>query len=95
MYEIFVCEQAVLFAERWKNSDKLKRWRCLNYEHQLHFMPELEEAGHSNNSFGAAYLLALLYLDSPEKVPELWGALAPLVGSDAYLPAEERQAITC
>jgi hypothetical protein len=40
--------------------------------------------GHSGNTHGASYSLARLYLVAPERVPDQYGALAPLVGSEAY-----------
>lgn len=91
-YEIFVCEQAVLFAERLKTVRKLILWSKLSYEHQVQFLPQLKDAGHSGNTFGAACCLARLYLETPEMVTQMPGALSPLVGSDAYLPLEERMA---
>lgn len=89
-YEIFVCEQAVLFAERLETVPELIKWADLRYEEQAKLIPELEAAGHSGNTFGMACFLAKLYLESPEKILEVTGALAPLVGSNAYLPLEER-----
>jgi hypothetical protein len=40
--------------------------------------------GHSGNTHGAAVSLARLYIESPEWVAKLHGALSPLVGSKAY-----------
>lgn len=40
--------------------------------------------GHSGNTAGAAFMLARLYLESPEYVQRMHGALSPLVGSKAY-----------
>lgn len=91
-YEIFVCEQATLFAERLKTIPKLIEWADLDYERQLELIPELKEAGHSGNTFGAACFFARLYLEQPEALLKVTGALAPLVGSNAYLPLEERVA---
>lgn len=89
-YEIFVCEQAVLFAERLKTVKKLILWSKLSWEHQVQFIPQLEEAGYSGKAFGAACLLARAYLEKPDMITEICGALAPLVDSDAYLPLDER-----
>lgn len=89
-YEVFVCEQAVQLAERLKTTRKLRIWSRLNYQHQMEFIPELNEAGHTGNSLGAACCLARLYLENPILVPKMHGALAPLVGSNAYLPPEEQ-----
>lgn len=92
-YEIFVCEQAVLFAERLKTVDELSQWSALDYDQQARRIPELEDAGHSGNSFGAACCLARAYLENPDLITKMPGALAPLVGSDAYLPPEERSGV--
>lgn len=86
-YEIFVCEQATLFAERLKTVQELVKWKSLDYESQVKIIPELEEAGHSGNTFGAACVFARLYLEQPEALLKAPGALAPLVGSNAYLSA--------
>lgn len=40
--------------------------------------------GHSGNTAGAALMLARLYIESPEYVARLHGALSPLVGSADY-----------
>lgn len=40
--------------------------------------------GHSGNTAGAATYLARLYIESPEYVAKVHGALSPLVGSEAY-----------
>ena len=40
--------------------------------------------GHSGNTFGCAVMLAILYVTSPEYIIKAHGALAPLVGCEAY-----------
>lgn len=91
-YEIFVAEQAVMLAGRWKTPEKLQRWSQLNYNHKIKLVPELEEAGHSGNSFYFSTVLAWVYLSEPNRLLDLPGALSPLVGSNAYFPPEERKA---
>lgn len=91
-YEIFVAEQAVMLAGRWKTPEKLQRWSQLNYNHKVKLVPELEEAGHSGNSFYFSTVLAWVYLSEPNRLLDLPGALSPLVGSNAYFPPEERKA---
>lgn len=53
----------------------------LSYEEQREVVPNLND-GHSGNTFGCACALAFAYLDCPENVPKMHGALSPLVGSD-------------
>lgn len=90
-YELFVCQEAVAIATRLKTERKLLIWYRLSYTHQRQFMPELSDS-HSGNSFGMSVVLARAYLTNPELVPKIYGALAPLVGSDAYLSPEEHSA---
>ena len=90
-YEIFVCEQAVLFAEKLQTIDELIRWSELDFGQRREVVPEISD-GHSGNTFGLACCLARLYLEQPEMIMEMPGAMAPLVGSNAYLPVEERSA---
>lgn len=90
-YELSVCQEAVAIAARLKTERKLQIWSRLSYAHQRQFMPELSD-GHSGNSFHMSVVLAWAYLTDPALVPKVYGAMAPLVGSDAYLPLEERGA---
>lgn len=82
-----------MIADRLKTVEAIEEFYSLSYDEQVQVIPEMEEAGHSGNSFGAACLFAKIYLSSPEQIINLHGALAPLVGSDAYLPLEERHAV--
>lgn len=89
-YELLVCQEAVAIAKRLKTERKLQIWSRLSHEHQKRFMPELSD-GHSGNSFYMSVVLAYAYITDPESVPKIYGAMAPAVGSDAYLPLEERK----
>lgn len=95
-YELFVCTQAVAFAEQAKTKGGddpvgwLKWWASLNEkEHdydlkrQRSEMPAMDD-GHSGNTFGAAVVLAEQYLNWPDGVDKIRGALSPLVGSLDY-----------
>ena len=73
-YEVFCCEQAVLIAEACKTKD---------WKEQLEQVEGLSD-GHSGNTFGCSCILAYLYLDNPENVVKVHGALSPLVGSEEY-----------
>lgn len=65
-------------------------WNALNskaydydYKRCYEVMPGYDE-GHSGNTHGAAVLLARLYLTEPQSVPDVAGALSPIVGSAEY-----------
>lgn len=82
-YEMSVCVDAVKIAEALKTPEEIKRFRELDYREQKKLVPGLDD-GHSGNSFGMAVRLAYEYLNNPENVVKLHGALAPMVGSEAY-----------
>jgi hypothetical protein len=62
-----------------------------DYERMEKLMPEWSD-GHSGNTAGAAFTLARAYMEAPEYVSRIHGALSPLVGSKAYgdIPPEEQ-----
>jgi hypothetical protein len=82
-YEMFTCEQAVVFADTFKTPEALREWAELPWEEQHKRCPGMSD-GHSGNTFGMACRLALDYLSKPENVEKRHGALAPLVGSQEY-----------
>jgi hypothetical protein len=82
-YELFCCEQAVVFAEALKTPEALKAWRDLPFKQQQQQVQGLND-GHSGNTFGMACRLAHWYLTHPDLVTQEHGALVPLVGCDAY-----------
>lgn len=82
-YELFCCEQAVLFANTLGNQEAVRAFHDMPWEEQLQAMPGMSEE-HSGNTFGAACALAEWYLVNPSQVPRVPGALSPLVGSEAY-----------
>lgn len=82
-YESFVCTQAVAIAEALKTPKAIATWSKKSFEKQKRAVPALDE-GHSGNTLGTACLLATLYLQNPEGVIKLHGALAHLVGSKKY-----------
>ncbi len=81
-YELMVCEQAAAMAKRF-GIVGIKEFAESEYDDQVKAFPELDP-GHSGNSFGAAVHLARVYLDSPEMVHKVHGALCPLVGCEEY-----------
>lgn len=82
-YEVFCCEQAVLIADAFKTPENIIAFHAFDWKEQKAALPALDD-GHSGNTFGAACMLARLYVERPEFVTQMHGALAPLVGSDAY-----------
>lgn len=82
-YEMFTCEQAVVIADALKTKEALEEFKNLDWAEQKAKVPLLDE-GHSGNTFGCACALAYWYLEQPENVTKMYGALAPLVGSEEY-----------
>lgn len=81
-YELMCCEQAVIFADRM-SADEIRRWAKLPYDGQKAMVPEISD-GHSGNTFGFSVRLAILSHERPDLVALEHGALAPLVGCEAY-----------
>jgi hypothetical protein len=81
-YELFCCEQAILIAETLKTEEAIRQWHDLSYEEQVKIVPISD--GHSGNTMGCAEFLARLYLTEPALILRAHGALAPLVGCEAY-----------
>lgn len=82
-YEMYVCKQAVAFADALKTPDAVKEFQALPYNKQRKMVEALDD-GHSGNTFGAACRLAWLYLRQPEAVEKEHGALCPLLGCHDY-----------
>lgn len=83
-YELFVCEEAVKLAERFSGDVAgLRAFWASSFEEQKAAFPGLAYDQHSGNTWGAAGMLARLYLERPVDVPLMHGALCPLVGCGA------------
>jgi len=82
-YELFCCQEAVKIAARCKTAGGIHAFYDLPCEKQREAVPELS-GEHSGNTFGAACLLAQCYLEHPELVDKMHGALCPLVGCKDY-----------
>jgi len=82
-YELFCCEQAVLIADALGTVGNVRIFYAASLEDQKRMVPGMS-TDHSGNTFGAACRLAQQYLESPERVPAIHGALTPLVGCEAY-----------
>jgi hypothetical protein len=82
-YELFVCEQAVEFAKALGTVEKIAEFHKKDWSEQKQMLPALSDE-HSGNTFGAACLLARIYLEHPEMLWKAHGALCPLVGCEGY-----------
>jgi hypothetical protein len=82
-YEMFCCEQAIEIATALKTADAVRLFWDKTWEEQKAEVPTIDE-GHSGNTFGASCSLAIVYIESPEFVSKVHGALSPLVGSVEY-----------
>lgn len=99
-YEMFCCTEAVKLAEHLRTSEAMAHYVSLARHEtyradEAKWREEWEEqkaidraAGisqdHSGNTHGAMIQLAHLYVNAPDGVRRLHGALAPLVGSFEY-----------
>lgn len=83
-YEMFCCTQAIDLANHFKTPKAVQEFAKIEkWEDQLKAFPGLSE-DHSGNTFSISIKLAYLYLVEPEKIIMMYGALAPLVGSEEY-----------
>jgi hypothetical protein len=82
-YELFCCEQAVVIADTLKTVEGISAFHAAPWDEQKRLVPGIDD-GHSGNTFGTACLLARAYVERPEFVTRLHGALTPLVGCDDY-----------
>lgn len=82
-YELFCCEQAIIIANGCKTADAILKFTKKKWKDQKKMVPKLD-SGHSGNTFGVACSLAYWYLEQPQNVTKMHGALSPLVGSKAY-----------
>ena len=81
-YEMFCCEEAVKIANYLETPERVDAFRKLDSRQQYLLVPLSDQ--HSGNTFGCACLLAYWYLKNPDNIVKLYGALAPLVGSEEY-----------
>lgn len=81
-YELFTCEEAVKIAAHFKSRAEIAAWAELTYEEQQRVFPLSDE--HSGNTAGQARMLAALYLERPELILQMHGAMCPLVGCEDY-----------
>lgn len=87
-YELFCCSEAVLIAKTLKTPQKIKEFRESNNRWNL--VPKLNK-GHSGNTMVVSTGMAYWYLQQPEAIIKIAGALSPLVGSREYEEKNKRR----
>lgn len=79
-YELFVCEEAIKIAAACEVSDIDALRKDFDRQRAI----GLDVDNHSGNTFGAACMLASLYLSHPDDVYRAHGAMCPLTGCAGY-----------
>lgn len=90
-YETFCCVESMkIVAEAQKQSPvsrTQREWICdfhkAEYDEQRKLVPTLFD-DHSGNTFGTACLLANIYVQDPDMIPQAHGALCPFLGCQEY-----------
>ena len=83
-YELFCCEEAIKIAKVLEGRNAIAAFAALSVARQKEAVPDLAYEEHSGNTFGAACKLAHCYVEKPELIPKMHGALCPLVGCETY-----------
>lgn len=81
-YEIFVMKEAVKIANTLKTPEAIESFARASWEEQKRLVDLSDD--HSGNTFGSACRLAHVFLKEPALVPQMHGALCPLVGCEGY-----------
>jgi len=83
-YELFVCEQALTLARALGTQEAIADFKSMDISEQIAKVKGWSE-DHTGNTQGCAIRLAHHYVGHrPSDVTREHGALAPLVGCDAY-----------
>lgn len=91
--ELFCCQEAVKIANTLKSAEKVKEFQSANWELQKKLVPTLDD-GHSGNTFNVVVYLAYWYLQQPEALQRIVGALSPLVGNKEYEEKNKRKKLS-
>lgn len=83
-YELFACKEAAKIVARLRTVEEVKAFHAATGDEQKVLVPELDYDNHSGNTFGAATMIAHVYLADELLVPKAHGALCGLVGCGAY-----------
>ena len=83
-YELFVCEQAALFAEKLGDQEAISDFYSKRFDEQKQQIPEMSNE-HSGNTFGASCLFATMLVQKDfDNIIRMHGALCHLVGCKNY-----------
>lgn len=90
-YELFCCEEAALLVTHARDArgvaspaEWVRAFAKASTDAQRKLAPTMKLGEHSGNTFGCTVQLACAYLEDETLVPQLHGALAPLVGCEEY-----------
>jgi hypothetical protein len=83
-YELFCCEQAVVFALALKTPEAIEKFAKADYDEQMRMLPNLDQ-NHSGNTMGTSLRLAHMFAsDQQEFIRKSHGAMCPLAGCEDY-----------
>ena len=83
-YELFCCEQAVVFATALKTPEAISTFATSSYDEQRQMLPSLDR-NHSGNTMGTSIRLAHLFAsDQADFIRKSHGSLCPLAGCKDY-----------
>ena len=83
-YELFACKEAAKIVARLHTVEEVKAFHAATGDEQKALVPELDYDNHSGHTFGAATMIAHVYLTDELLVPKAHGALCGLLGCSAY-----------
>lgn len=81
-YESFVCQEAWLIALKLKHVAMINNFKNMPWDAQRKLVPI--DANHSGHTFDCAILLAKTFIENPENVVNVHGAMCPIVGCETY-----------
>jgi len=79
-YEMFCCQEALVIAKHCGSAEGVREFNTSNYAEQS----KVTSDQHSGNTMGTACTLAYWYLECPDVVEYLHGALVPMTGCKDY-----------
>ncbi len=83
-YELFCCEQAVVFALALKTPEAIENFAKASNEEQMRMLPNLDQ-NHSGNTMGTSIRLAHMFVsDQQDFIRKSHGAMCPLAGCKDY-----------
>ena len=79
-YEMFCCQEALVIAKYCGSAEGVREFNTSSYDEQSKVISDQ----HSGNTMGTACTLAYWYLECPDVVEYLHGALVPMTGCKDY-----------